>query len=143
LYRRAAVFVDKSLKGTKPADLPVEQPKKFDFIINKSAKQINLTIPRNVLAGRDQNNDAVGHQSNLWGSYVDIDLFLSSRVHFAPDNFHDCSLLDRTSLTNHDMHLKREKGKDVFLWKSNTKGILSKSRPNIIMVIFHGNQFAE
>jgi putative ABC transport system substrate-binding protein len=67
LYRRAAVFVDKSLKGTKPTDLPVEQPKKCDFIINlKSAKQINLTIPRNVLAGRDQNNDALGHQSNLW-----------------------------------------------------------------------------
>src|SRR6267142_34747 len=76
-------------------------------------------------------------------SYVDIGLFLSSRVHFAPDNFHDCSLLDRTSLTNHDMHLKQEKSKDVFLWKNNTKGILSKSRPNIIMVIFHGNQFAE
>jgi putative ABC transport system substrate-binding protein len=61
LYRRAAVFVDKSLKGTKPADLPVEQPKKFDFIINKSANPINLTIARNVLAGRDQNNDALGH----------------------------------------------------------------------------------
>ena len=40
---------------------------KFDFIINlKFAKQINLTIPRNMLAGRDQNNDALGHQSNLW-----------------------------------------------------------------------------
>jgi len=60
-------FCGQEPEGTKPADLPVEQPKKFDFIINlKFAKQINLTIPRNVLAGRDQNNDALGHQSNLW-----------------------------------------------------------------------------
>jgi putative ABC transport system substrate-binding protein len=49
-YRRAAVFVDKILKGTKPADLPVEQPMKFDFIVNlKTAKQIGVTIPPNVL----------------------------------------------------------------------------------------------
>ena len=46
-YKRVAVFVDKILKGTKPADIPVEQPKKFEFIINlKAAKQIGLTIPR-------------------------------------------------------------------------------------------------
>ena len=54
LYRRAATYVDKILKGTKPADLPVEQPKKFEFIINlKAAKQIGLTIPPNVLSGMD------------------------------------------------------------------------------------------
>ena len=70
LYRRAAVYVDKILKGAKPADLPVQQATKFEFIINlKAAKQIGLTLSARVARAGESS-----HQINFRFSIVDFRL---------------------------------------------------------------------
>ena len=61
LYRRAAFYVDKILKGAKPADLPVQQATKFEFVINfKAVKQIGLTISRQPRAGEQSDKESAG-----------------------------------------------------------------------------------
>ena len=66
LYRRTTLFVDKILEGAKPADLPIEQPKKLELIINlKAAKQIDVTIPPNLLARADKVINEKGRVSSV------------------------------------------------------------------------------
>jgi len=66
LYRRAAYFIDKILKGSKPADLPIEQPTRFDFVINlKTAKMLGVTVPRQIQTIADEVIERRGEGNGL------------------------------------------------------------------------------
>jgi ABC transporter substrate binding protein len=84
LFHRAATYIDKILKGTKPGDLPLEQPTKFELVINlKTARQIGMTIFPNLLAGVGQGDQVIVDQAAM----VDGEKFRSSGWRAGPTSF--------------------------------------------------------